>query len=284
MAPDGTRYIPHHRYTLLKMHRGGEGSRSGDYHPITEGKVLPIHPSFRILGLAAPPSNENRWLQSDTMSMFNFHDIGRGLSREEAREIFEESSGSLSQALKNSLFGLAYPTPISEVSDSEEVVSNSGDIASLSSSRNSSAYPLDSSSSSTWPLGRLSLRQLLRVGRRALLYPDDIHECISRNVLVEFSPAEAREAFEDVMKEASILKKPTTEDLDLKQERQSPWMRVESVTEGSEEGKEVLRVWDGRDVVNYPVQAGSDRELVLYILLPFQFLFSNSITMLSVFS
>ena len=56
----------------LGEHAAGEGV--GDIASTTIGdgvRVLPIHPSFRIVAVAAPPSSDEQWLHPETIGMFD---------------------------------------------------------------------------------------------------------------------------------------------------------------------------------------------------------------------
>ena len=65
---DGTRFISMRRWKHLRLTHSEEELR--------ERKVKPVHPSFRILGLAAPPdARGRRWLSNEVMQLFHFFDL-----------------------------------------------------------------------------------------------------------------------------------------------------------------------------------------------------------------
>ena len=48
--------------------------------------MTPIHPAFRVIALAEPPTPEYPWMTSETLAMFRFHSIPE-LPREELKQI-----------------------------------------------------------------------------------------------------------------------------------------------------------------------------------------------------
>jgi hypothetical protein len=40
-----------------------------------DGSVRPVHPDFRVVALASPPTSERRWLHPEVLSMFSFHTL-----------------------------------------------------------------------------------------------------------------------------------------------------------------------------------------------------------------
>ena len=62
---DGTRFISTRRWEYLKSISSEE--------ELLKRKVRPVHPSFRILGLAAPPeARGRRWLSNEVMQLFHY--------------------------------------------------------------------------------------------------------------------------------------------------------------------------------------------------------------------
>jgi len=55
---------------------GCGGGISATMHDV--GAVMPIHPSFRVVALAAPPTAaKDSWLTPETSTLFRFHSLGR---------------------------------------------------------------------------------------------------------------------------------------------------------------------------------------------------------------
>lgn len=69
---DGTRLMGAGHYDEIKT----EYKKSDD--EMKKSGILRIHPSFKIIALAEPPlinSNSGQWLNSELLSLFNFHEM-----------------------------------------------------------------------------------------------------------------------------------------------------------------------------------------------------------------
>lgn len=83
--PDGRRLLRHDRFDHIQtMYSELEnGSDNGD----SNSNLLRIHPSFRIIALAAPPERENLWLTAEVLGMFPFIETLPSLTVHEKIEI-----------------------------------------------------------------------------------------------------------------------------------------------------------------------------------------------------
>ena len=66
---DGTRLLSHSAYDTLKAQIGADADR------MVELSLLRVHPSFRVVALAEPPTLANRWLSSEIMTLFSWHEL-----------------------------------------------------------------------------------------------------------------------------------------------------------------------------------------------------------------
>ncbi|XP_070538007.1 von Willebrand factor A domain-containing protein 8-like [Ptychodera flava] len=168
---DGTRLVRHDRYDELK-----KKSELSD-EEMRERKVLPIHPSFRILALAEPPvtgSSTQQWLNSELLTLFHYHHV-KPLSYVEEMEVIQGMVPNAVQDLMDPLLKFTHR------------LRNSGDTTLLS---------LASS---------LSTRQLLRIARRLAQYPNEnLHDAINKACLSRFLPKLAKQSLEKSLEDANI--------------------------------------------------------------------------------
>ncbi|KAG7308434.1 hypothetical protein JYU34_005640 [Plutella xylostella] len=166
---DGTRLLRHDRYYELVASGVSE-------QRLEESGVKRIHPAFRIVALAEPPTSGGRglqWLSPEILSLFVFHEM-RNLSKEEEIFIINGLYGDISAPL-HSIINLA-----DELRGSEDAT-----LKNLSSS--------------------LSTRQLLRIASRMSKYPaDSAYETVQRTFLAKFLPNLARRALEGASKRLKI--------------------------------------------------------------------------------
>lgn len=165
---DGTRLLRHDRYDELVAAGHTE-------EQLDKNGVKRIHPSFRIVALAEPPTvgRGQHWLSPEILSLFVFHEM-RNLSKDE--EIF----------IINTLYGNISP-PLQTIIELADELRNSDDntLKSLSSS--------------------LSTRQLLRIASRMSKYPtDSAYETVQRTFLAKFLPNLARRALDSVSQKLGI--------------------------------------------------------------------------------
>ncbi|XP_013145286.1 PREDICTED: von Willebrand factor A domain-containing protein 8 [Papilio polytes] len=165
---DGTRLLRHDRYDELL-------TTGITKEELEESGVKRIHPAFRIVALAEPPSLERgaAWLSPEMLSLFVFHEM-RNLSKNE--EIF----------IINSLYG-NISSPLHSIIDLADQLRKSED---------STLKNLASS---------LSTRQLLRIANRMSKYPtDSAYETVQRTFLAKFLPNLARRALDGASQKIGI--------------------------------------------------------------------------------
>lgn len=138
--------------------------------------ILKIHPSFRIIALAEPPTTEKttNWLTPELLSLFMFHEV-RNLSKNEEVDIINKMYGKVGSSL-DKILNLAHN--LREAHD-----------------------PILKTLSAT-----LSTRQLLRIAHRMSVYPsgDDAYETVQKAFLAKFLPSLPRAALDGSLKRANI--------------------------------------------------------------------------------
>ncbi|KPJ19943.1 Uncharacterized protein KIAA0564-like [Papilio machaon] len=165
---DGTRLLRHDRYDELR-------ATGLTREELEDSGVKRIHPAFRMVALAEPPSLERGqpWLTPEILSLFIFHEM-RNLSKEEEIFIIKSLYGNISSPL-HSIIDLADQLRKSEDST----------LKNLSSS--------------------LSTRQLLRIANRMSKYPiDSAYETVQRTFLAKFLPNLARRALDGASQKIGI--------------------------------------------------------------------------------
>ncbi|KAM3957572.1 von Willebrand factor A domain-containing protein c12.2 [Aphomia sociella] len=165
---DGTR--------LLRADRYDELVASGRTQQELENSgVKRIHPAFRIVALAEPPTlgRGQQWLSPEILGLFIFHEM-RNLSKEEEISVISTLYGDISKPL-HSIINLA-----DELRHSEDST-----LKNLSSS--------------------LSTRQLLRIASRMAKYPtESAYETVQRTFLAKFLPNLARRALDGASQNLDI--------------------------------------------------------------------------------
>ncbi|XP_054831079.1 von Willebrand factor A domain-containing protein 8 [Eublepharis macularius] len=181
---DGTKLLRQDRYEKLKeeLHLSDEN--------LKQRSIYPIHPSFRIIGLAEPPvagSATQQWLVPELLTLFLFHYM-KPLSKSEEIEVIKEKVPNVPSAAVEQLLKLTHK--LRETPDPQ-------------------AQSLASS---------LSTRQLLRICRRLSHYPDEsLYHAINKACLSRFLPNLAASALHKNLLDCGIPTSPTdTEKTDEK--------------------------------------------------------------------
>ncbi|GFO07343.1 von Willebrand factor a domain-containing protein 8-like [Plakobranchus ocellatus] len=176
---DGTRLIGQDKYDAMKKELNLSDT------DLQQRKILPIHPSFRIVALSEPPvigSSKQQWLSPEMLTMFLYHNM-RPLSRLEEIDVISRLVPNLPDL--NKLFDFVHRL------------------------RQSQDAPLQSLSSS------LSTRQLLRIARRLATFPsEDLHSVIRKACLARFLPRMAQSALNQTLEESQITLKEESHHLD----------------------------------------------------------------------
>ena len=82
---DGTRLVRQDRYTHMVSHPSSTFAFPLTYikmthlHMSTETlqtlRIFPVHPYFRMVAIAAPPNPSDSWLNNETIHLFDFHSV-----------------------------------------------------------------------------------------------------------------------------------------------------------------------------------------------------------------
>jgi MoxR-like ATPase len=76
---DGSRYVKPERYQIMQDELGLS------VEVLTERGIFPVHPGFRILALATPPSRGQPWLTNEVLHLFHFFTLQMDMTSEEGR-------------------------------------------------------------------------------------------------------------------------------------------------------------------------------------------------------
>jgi len=166
--PDGTRLVPRARYDALLAASAGDALAAA----AVCGKLVPIHPAFRVLATAEPPQawaeeasagaaagGSGSWLGSELLGLFHFHRVDRlDLADTEALVAHQASAAAAAASLSVEPRGAA-----------------------LARSQLLSLHQLLVQTSTRHALG-LSTRGLLRAARHASLYPADVSSTVMREI------------------------------------------------------------------------------------------------------
>ncbi|KAI8341541.1 hypothetical protein BC941DRAFT_416834, partial [Chlamydoabsidia padenii] len=167
--PDGTRLINSHRYEKLMK------KNKFSVEDLEKKKLVPIHPSFRIIALARAATNGQNdgkagsWLTPEILSMFQFIVVDSLPSAEE-----QEVLSSLSPGVNNDKLRQLLNFARRLRRDTDET------IRMLSSA--------------------LSTRQLIRICRRLSYFDNEsLYKAVHKAALSRFMPIVARQALHDIM-------------------------------------------------------------------------------------
>ncbi|XP_017778440.1 PREDICTED: von Willebrand factor A domain-containing protein 8 [Nicrophorus vespilloides] len=178
---DGKRMVNNERYEMLMKE-----FNLTEQEMVNSG-VLKIHPDFRIVAIAEPPTLTSgaNWLSPEVLSLFIFHEA-RTLSKQEEMKIITSQYGPISK-------------PLHQIINLAHVLRDSPDptLKNLS--------------------GHLSTRQLLRIASRMQKFPtDDAYDTIEKTFMAKFLPSLAREALEKTLDKVDILPNMSTTTNELK--------------------------------------------------------------------
>ncbi|CAN7939417.1 unnamed protein product, partial [Ixodes hexagonus] len=169
---DGKRLLRHDRYDAIKS--------SCDFSDddMKTRQLYRIHPSFRIVALAEPPSSnqkskQEKWLTPEILPMFLFHSV-RSLSLAEERTVIESMVGKLGIQMEMVL-KMAHQLRASDDATLQSIA------------------------------GSLSTRQLLRIAHRLAKYPDlPVVDTIYKACLAQFLPPLAKQALDRELSSAGL--------------------------------------------------------------------------------
>ncbi|CAO3595524.1 unnamed protein product [Absidia cylindrospora] len=215
--PDGTRLINAHRYEKLMK------KNKLSVEDLEKKKLIPIHPSFRIIALARAVSGQNdgkagSWLTAEVLSMFQFIVVDTLPSAEE-QEVLSSLSPGVDQDKLRQLLNFARRLR----RDTDET------IRMLSSA--------------------LSTRQLIRICRRVSYFSNEsLYKAVHKAALSRFMPAVARDALHEIMLANGIY--PPKNDVDPVQ------LQIEVLP--SRENAELVRIGN----IEEPVFKGGNPMLI----------------------
>lgn len=74
---DGSRLMEAKRYESLAAELGGAGDAglARGKEMLHERRIYPVHPAFRLVALATPPTPANPWLTAEIMGLFAFASV-----------------------------------------------------------------------------------------------------------------------------------------------------------------------------------------------------------------
>ena len=178
---DGTRLLARDKYDLLLAEHGWTAEE------MAARGVLPIHPAFRLVALAEPPTvgqAKGQWMTAEILSMFLFHDM-RSLSQAEETQVVTSVAGSCGQVMAD-IMTVTHKLRSSEDASLRSVATN------------------------------LSTRQLLRLARRLNKYPDETaSNLINKACLGRFLPALAKDSLDKMLERLGIEKTVPVLDPDI---------------------------------------------------------------------
>ena len=148
---DGTRYVRPERYAAMRTELGMSEEE------LTAKQIFPVHPGFRILALATPPTGEAPWLTNEMLHLFHFFRLSIDLTSEEGRE----HSTALLQAVVPEL-----PAEVPHA------------LATFAAAMGN----MEADQSNTVSAS-VSLRLMLRAARRAAIYPTDFYEIVAAGIM-----------------------------------------------------------------------------------------------------
>ena len=168
---DGSRYVRPDRYARMMA------DLSLSEAELTARGIFMVHPSFRIVALATPPTQHTPWLTNEMLNLFHFFllemDVKSDVGREHAASLVESVVPNLSTGMAPKLATLAAKLAMAQEDDDRMQ-------------------------------GSMSLRMMLRIARRAAIYAEDLSDAISMNMMTMFMPADVRQLTNKLMNESGL--------------------------------------------------------------------------------
>jgi hypothetical protein len=167
---DGSRYVKPERFLAMQKELGMSEAR------LAERGIFCVHPSFRILALASPPTRGQPWLTNEVLHLFHFFrldlDVQEGAGRDHSSALISSVVPGLPEHVAPALATLA--AKLAELQDCGSMESS------------------------------MSIRTMLRVARRVAVYPEDLDSAVSMNLMSMFMPVEARSTMARLMTESGL--------------------------------------------------------------------------------
>jgi len=179
---DGTRLMDQSKYDLIKEENGWSDSE------MAGRGVLPIHPAFRLIALAEPPTvgqAKGQWLTAEILSMFTFHEM-RPLKQSEESQVLTTVTAASGEVMED-ILRITHRLRTSEDGALRSVATN------------------------------LSTRQLLRLARRLEKFQHETaYDLINKACLARFLPTLAKESLDKMMEKLGVEKTKHTLDENIK--------------------------------------------------------------------
>jgi von Willebrand factor A domain-containing protein 8 len=161
--------------------------------------IFRIHPSFRIIALAIPPTRENPWCTSELLAMFPFVDVMASLTLEEKLKIMthrlplQEAISPLKQQSGEKLISLFSST----YAELERMENNSSNEIKLSASLSQTSFvPSSRQLLRLWKGCCEAINSIDEIEASEDLILQNIQERIHRMFMVPFMPQTLRETFD----------------------------------------------------------------------------------------
>lgn len=176
-------------------------------------KVVPIHPNFRVVALATPPTKIGRgqWLSSEICAMFHFHllrDVSVAHKLAILNRLFPQMKIATAATAAPTASFSAHPMAFAVGSLVKfvrilEAARKKGAALAAAGAAQGGASPLGGSDSSELP--KVSLRQLIRVCKRTNRYPEDLAEALEDTLLLRFLPSAVRDVVFQMLEHSGVL-------------------------------------------------------------------------------
>jgi MoxR-like ATPase len=170
---DGTRLVGAERYKWMQQSLG-----LSEVQLREEKKVLRIHPHFRVLATACPPTRDNQWLTNEIVHMFHFF----ALPALQTKVVLAESI-DVDPRLANLLSTIIPKAPLALCQAIARLGLALGQVGADNDPSRAVASGGGGGGTSADHL-RLSLRQMIRVLRRSVLYPEETHSTVCQALMV----------------------------------------------------------------------------------------------------
>jgi MoxR-like ATPase len=171
---DGTSYVCPARYTEMQERLGYTDTE------LAARGIYRVHPSFCVLALANPPTRQDPWLNNEVLHLFHFFTVKMDLS------------STLGQSHNADLLQAIVPGVPRGFADSISTFA-----------MHMERLVEDSLSSVTTPV---SLRQMLRMARRAAQYPGEVHSSLYNACMMMYMPRAEKEAVIALMDTVGIVR------------------------------------------------------------------------------
>ena len=183
---DGTKFLRWDRYCNLR-----NNLKVSDEILHSKYSIYPIHPCFRIIATATPPSRSSPWLNNEMLHLFEFHTV----------DVFSPDEGNFNS---NSVALLLQKIVPDSSWDLLVKLENLG--IRMRTLANDPVVQLENP---------VSLRQLIRLSKKSVKSPEETYETLSNILMLPFLPLQRRHILEQLLIETGLSKSdffPSSED------------------------------------------------------------------------